>query len=83
MALVYSVLILNDNQKYAMKFNFGVSDAVRGEYDFLVQLQSFANWSNISLNVPWIHPTIPPLVYIKTDAKNEKRRLRCFILLNN
>ena len=71
-AAVTSVLILNDNKKYAMKVNFGhrsLRQGVQTEYEFLYQLQAFANWRNISLNTPWLHPNIPPLYYIKRDTE--------------
>lgn len=33
------------------------------------------------LNVPWLHPNHPPYFYIRSDAKHEKRRFRCFIFI--
>ena len=77
-AIVYSVLF-DDDTKYAMKFNWGQTNAVRGEYDFLYRLHSAQN--SVSLNVPWLHPLHPPYFYVRQNAENEKRKFRCFVFI--
>eukprot|EP01083_Nonionella_stella_P074407 201853_1 len=77
-AIVYSVLFHEDNKTYAMKFNYGGTTAVRGEYSHLYQLKSYATDRNISLHVPWLHPVHPPYYYIRA---NVKRKFRCFIFI--
>eukprot|EP01084_Bolivina_argentea_P177676 307250_1 len=79
-AIVYSVQF-NNGKYYAMKFNYGSTTAVRGEYNFLYKLKLYTIYNNISLNIPWLHPLYPPYFYLKQDAKNERRKFRCFIFI--
>lgn len=79
-AMVYSVLF-DDDTLFALKYNFGKTNAVRSEYDFLYHLKIHCLRLRIELNVPWLHPLYPPYYYFRKNAKNEKRKIRCFIFV--